>query len=502
MSAEITLGTPVAEALNTAIQNKIAELGWASNSSEGAAMSEYFCLMLVNGKTADEIASEISTDLLSLTPEDETPRIFANWVVEESHRLSGSGGNTQSVAETSQDDAMDGSYDAGADSMTDAPATELHAYVSSPQPFFLQKLTTCSPTGPKAMRAGPGGMRGGRDKRMMGQINRHLDRSHDSVLHRTRGGINNRGAPTGPRGAGRQPRATNSRTASVAAGIANMGGMPMGMNGMNGMGPMNGMGASFIQPEIFAMMEQQNRMLQQMQQQLMMQQNQSGHHGKFDRGRGNGFRRGGGHHHHQNNGHSTHTQPAQNDSNAQQGEDVEMSQAKRELPDPDETVCRYNLRCANKDCKFAHQSPAAPPGVTIDTKDICTFGAACKNRKCVGRHPSPATKVAHQSEMDCKFFPNCANPHCPFRHPSMPPCRNGGECQVPNCKYTHVKTPCKFNPCTNRLCPFTHEEGQRGTFKDKVWVPSERKFVNDGEAEEVVLPGSDVQGESMPDVIV
>ncbi|KAK5663349.1 hypothetical protein OQA88_3777 [Cercophora sp. LCS_1] len=493
MSAELVVGTPVADALNTAIQNKIADLGWAGGSTEGAAMSEYFVLMIANGKTADEIAGEISGELLGLGPEDQTAKDFAHWVMEEFQRLSSSGGSASSAPATSQDEMMDGGYEDGADSAMDTGfSNEIHA-----------------PTGPKAMRAGPGGMRGARDKRMVGQINRHMDRSHDSVLHRTRGqsGIN-RGPPTGPRmGAGRQPRSTNSRTASVAAGIAGMGGMPVGMNGMNGMGPMNGMGGGFIQPEILAMMEHQNRMLQQMQQQLMMQQNNGhgqGHHGKFDRGRGNGFRRGGGHH--QNNGHNAHAQATQNDPNAQPGEDVEMSQGKREPLNPDETICKFNLRCANKDCKFAHQSPAAPPGTTIDVKDVCSFGAACKNRKCVGRHPSPATKMAHQSEMDCKFFPNCANPHCPFRHPSMPPCRNGGECQVPNCKFTHVKTPCKFNPCTNRTCPFTHEEGQRGTFKDKVWVAdehlSERKFVNDGEAEEVVIPGVDTSGDAMPDVIV
>ena len=141
-----------------------------------------------------------------------------------------------------------------------------------------------------------------------------------------------------------------------------------------------------------------------------------------------------------------------------------MTQANREAPNPDETVCRFNLRCQNRDCKFAHQSPAAPPNTTVDLTDVCTFGAACKNRKCVGRHPSPANKAAHQSEQDCKFFPNCTNPHCTFKHPCKPACRNGGECKVPNCPFTHLKVACKFRPCTNRFCGFLHEEGQRGTF--------------------------------------
>jgi len=301
-------------------------------------------------------------------------------------------------------------------------------------------------------------------------------------------------------------------------------GMPMGVPGMNGMPPMggmNGMNGGFASPEILAMMEQQNRMLQQMSQQLMMQQQGNasghahGHHGKslFERTqRGGNFRRGGGHH--QNNGHAPQPQPSeggQAEPSQQQGEDVEMS-GRREPPNPEDTVCKFNSRCTNKDCKFAHQSPAAPFGITVDVKDVCTFGAACKNRKCTGRHPSPATRMAHQSEMDCKFFPNCTNPHCTFRHPTMPPCRNGGECKVPNCKFTHVKTACKFNPCTNRTCPFTHEEGQRGVFKDKVWVADEgkeeehisnRKFAADGGNEETVLPGTDTDdGMNDTEVIV
>ena len=181
--------------------------------------------------------------------------------------------------------------------------------------------------------------------------------------------------------------------------------------------------------------------------------------------------------------------------------DVEMSQEKTDSLSPD-TTCKFNLACTNKDCKFAHQSPAAPPGTAIDVSDVCSFSAACKNRKCTGRHPSPAQKIAHQTELDCKFFPNCTNPRCPFRHPSMPLCRNGADCTTPNCKFTHIKTMCKFNPCLNPTCTFKHVEGQkRGKFEDKVWVAdsakehvSERKFVNEDGAEELIVPGASDAG--------
>ncbi|KAL2022690.1 hypothetical protein VTK56DRAFT_4771 [Thermocarpiscus australiensis] len=520
MSVEIALGTPLADGLNMAIQGKIAELGWAGPGAEGSAMSEYFVLMLANGKTKQDIIAEIQGDLLGLGSEDQTAPAFAEWLFEQVGNLSvqlGSGAAPPSDAmEGVKDESMNGSADASMDTTTDAPAAGLNA-----------------PTGPKAMRNG--NIRGGREKRMMGQINRALDRSQDSVLHRVRTQSGNerigRGPPSGPRmGVGRQPRTANARVTNIAAGLANMGGMPGGpvpMNGMGGgMNPMHAPG--YVPPDIYAIMEQQNRMLQQMQQQLMMQQNgmgnRGGHgHGKhpFDRsGRPNHFRRGGAHPQPQN-GHAPQQQqqqqqasePSQSEAAPQSG-DVEMTQAKHEPSNPEETVCRFNLRCQNKDCKYAHQSPAAPPGITIDVKDVCSYGAACKNRKCVGRHPSPATKAAHQSEQDCKFFPNCANPHCPFRHPAMPPCRNGGECKVPNCKFTHIKTPCKYRPCTNRNCPFMHEEGQRGTFQDKVWVAdeankehvSERKFVNEDGPEHLVLPGSGREEEKMeagaPEVVI
>ncbi|KAK3942704.1 hypothetical protein QBC46DRAFT_362335 [Diplogelasinospora grovesii] len=537
MSVEIALGTPLADALNVVIQGKIADLGWAGAGNEGAAMAEYFLLMLVNGKTQQEIATEISGDLLGLGPDDDTAPAFSRWLFEQISTLNsqlnsagapaanGQNHNGSSRAmDMPQDEAMDGGFDAEMDSMTDAPASELNAYVSHGQ---LKRGR------PKAMRAG-GNMRGGREKRMMGQINRALDRTHESVLHRVHNQSGNariqRNLPSGPRmGVGRQPRATNARVASVAQGLANMGGVPPGpgpipMNGgvnggMNGMG-MPPMPGNFMQPDIYAMMEQQSRLLEQMQQQIMMQQQQGAGkhagngHGKslFDRtSRPNQFRRGGAHHQHNGRHHSPqqqqqqqHQQQSSEATNAEatsQSEDVDMPQPKREPPNAEETICKFNLRCTNKECKFAHQSPAAPPGITVDVKDVCTFGAACKNRKCVGRHPSPATKVAHQSEQDCKFFPNCQNPHCTFRHPTtskLPACRNGGECKVPNCQYTHLKTPCKFRPCTNRFCPFSHEEGQRGTFQDKVWVSdeakgehvSERKFVNESATEDLVLPGS------------
>jgi hypothetical protein len=542
MPVEIALNTPLADALNSAIQPKLAEVGWGSGGADDAALAEYIVLMLVNGKTQEEIATELSGELLGLGTDDPGAREFARWLFEQIDQLNAQYNVTaaaqpaeeEGAMETTLDDtAMGGNFDADMNVLEDGPA-QLNAYdPKAPIRTDEHLLTPSRPTGPKAMRSGSG-MRGGREKRLMGQITRAMDRSHEPVLHRVR--LTSlerisRTPPVGPRmGVGRQPRIASSRGASVAAGVAAMGGIHgasqgvhggmNGMNGMSGMSGMNGMNGmngwmmpgqqQHAQMDIYAMLQQQSRMMQQMQQQMMMQQGGAGSNSGFSANQGkplsdriqrphNGFRRGGGHHQSSPASQPPEAAKAETDGTGE-GEDVEMSLDKREPANPEESICKYNLRCTNKDCKYAHQSPAALPGTAVDVKDVCSFGAACKNRKCVGRHPSPATKAAHQGEQDCKFYPNCTNPQCPFRHPTMPPCRNGGECKVPNCKFTHIKTMCKYHPCTNRFCPFTHEEGQRGTFQDKVWTAedakedhvSERKFVDDKAPEDVIISGDDI----------
>lgn len=130
MSVEVTLGTPLAEALNMAIQGKIAELGWAGPGTEGSAMSEYFLLMLANGKTESEIAAEIAGDLLGLGPEDQTAPAFASWLFEQIAALnaqSGSGSAQSADAmDGVRDDAMDDSLDSSMDAGADAPAAGLN----------------------------------------------------------------------------------------------------------------------------------------------------------------------------------------------------------------------------------------------------------------------------------------------------------------------------------------------------------------------------------------
>lgn len=325
---------------------------------------------------------------------------------------------------------------------------------------------------------------------MLNQINRTMDRTADSSLHRIRG----------QPGAGRINSHRDQRGNRFQNGGRMHGGRQMGGMGMQGnqMVNMN----SQDQMHLMSLLEEQARMMAQIMPGFMppainpaFQQNgpQQGR-SLFDRVERQGPRPFG------NRGQQRNTG----------GDDMDMTDQPKEGEQHDEdntnSPCRFNLRCTRPDCPYAHQSPAAPQGAPIDPADHCTYGAACKNRKCTARHPSPAVKSAHQAEAMCKFFPNCANPNCHFKHPSMPLCRNGADCTAEGCEFTHLQTACKFNPCLNPTCPYKHAEGQRGSFGDKVWSAdgqekshvSERKFVADEneEEEELIKPGAGNEGSS------
>lgn len=133
MAVEVALNTPLADALNTAIQPKLVEVGWATPGADDSALSEYIILMLVNGKTQDQIASELSGDLLSLGPDDPGARDFARWLFEQIDAFSGQAGaigatQPNAIGELPQDDATAMEQDTEM-SITNDPAAELNAYV-------------------------------------------------------------------------------------------------------------------------------------------------------------------------------------------------------------------------------------------------------------------------------------------------------------------------------------------------------------------------------------
>ncbi|KAF2199508.1 hypothetical protein GQ43DRAFT_457122 [Delitschia confertaspora ATCC 74209] len=537
MSFDLSVGSPLNLALQNVIKPKLAEYGWVDDDE----LVNYIILNVANGKTPQQISSELANDFLDLGNDNPQTQEFAQWLFQQVHglqqQLNGGqqSGSDDAAASNSMDDGAPASFNdiqhVGQDSeMGEAPTAVPAA--------------GAIPTGPKAMRSLNGnssgnGMNGPRDKRMLNQVNRHLDRSNDSSLHRIRGtsgtgrinSHSSREPPRGPRnqqqiGRGMAAMANGRGMGGVAVGgmggmngMNNMGGMPpMPMPGMPPMDP-NQMGALNPQQQmlLFQMYEQQAQMMQQ----LFAGQTPTPHvNPNFPGGNRNGqgkslfdridksrsFR--GGHGHKQPLPQSRKFPREGQDSTmlddastAEQGESSTAMEMETTRPEPGQTVCKFNLSCTKPDCPFAHQSPAAPPGTTIDMNDVCSFGAACVNKKCAGKHPSPAQREQHKTEVDCMFYPNCRDmANCPFRHPSMPPCRNGADCTVPGCKFAHSKVMCRYNPCTNRYCTYKHAEGQKALYPDKVWTApkndseskehvSERKFVDENAEEELILPG-------------
>ena len=89
MAVEVTLNTPLAEALSNVVQPKLSEVGWSTGGLDDSALGEYIILMLVNGKTQEQIAAELSNDLLNLGPDDTGATDFAKWLFEQVHILNG-----------------------------------------------------------------------------------------------------------------------------------------------------------------------------------------------------------------------------------------------------------------------------------------------------------------------------------------------------------------------------------------------------------------------------
>ncbi|KAK5949132.1 hypothetical protein OHC33_009873 [Knufia fluminis] len=450
--ASIAEESPLAEQLKNAVQAKAIEYSWTQDEDD-TSLAEYIVLMVANGKNQEQIAAELSGELLQ---DAEGTEDFAQWLTNYVAKLTGAAGNDESVpAPSAQEDApIPAAYDN--DLGESAPDN--------------------APRGPKGLHGGPRGGRGGRNS-IPGRG------GFDSALHRTRGSdrINShtRGAPKGPKSLSKDTRPGMQKALNGPQAQQMQNAMMQGAQN----GQFNPISPS-QQMEFMAMMEQQARMLAQFMPNMVPpgmnggppQNGQNGQNGRsmFDRvERGRGGARGG-------RGRGANSQTtSRKPSEAVEGEnqmptDTAMEGAESTSnagpKDPSSTICYFNLRCLNKECQYAHQSPAAPVGTEVDMSSTCSFGAACKNTACHGKHPSPALIAAHKAEQECKFFPNCTNPNCSFKHPTMPLCQFGASCNNKECKFTHLKTKCKFNPCTNSRCPFQHEPGQNRNMAAFTWT--------------------------------
>ncbi len=104
MTVEVSLNTPLADALSDVVQPKLSEMGWSTGGLDDSALGEYIILMLVNGKSQDQIAAELSNDLLNLEPENSGATDFSRWLFEQveilNSQLNGSGTSNQSTEAT------------------------------------------------------------------------------------------------------------------------------------------------------------------------------------------------------------------------------------------------------------------------------------------------------------------------------------------------------------------------------------------------------------------
>ncbi|RMZ88898.1 hypothetical protein DV736_g3869, partial [Chaetothyriales sp. CBS 134916] len=510
--ASVAVDTPLAEALSTTIHQRIVEESWTTE--DDTALAEYIVLMLANGKTQDQVAAELAGELLQDAHGTEE---FAKWLFEQVAALSGT-----------QDPAQPNSVStAGAHEQSDEPAHDTdaimvpaayeadmgdgapdNAYVAHNELTQLKSNILARPKGPRGMQTSKGG-RGGR-----GAISKP-----DSTLHRTQGNdrINShmRGAPKGPRNIQNAPvRPGMQKALNGLMGQPQPAQMPMLQNG--GMQPGLQMGSLTPEQQMqyMQMFEQQAQMMAQM---MQMNQNMSnGNRSLFDRvERGRGGNRGArGRGAVPQNG-TSRPQAEGEQKDGETGADGQQP-SQPASHDPFTIMCKFNTRCTNASCPYVHQSPAAPLNTPVDMSQTCSFGVACKSTTCIARHPSPAQKSQHQAQEQCRFWPNCTKPGCPFRHPQAPLCAYGASCKTENCKFTHLETPCHFNPCTNARCPYKHVPGQNRGFEAYSWTPakkveekeadhvSDRKFV-DGDAgpEELVKPdqnGNGIKKEPMTEI--
>ncbi|KAI5284809.1 hypothetical protein KEM54_001056 [Ascosphaera aggregata] len=525
MTVTVESGTPLAQALGEVVQPKLVEVGWSTGGGDDSALAEYVILMLVNGKTQEQIASELSNDLLGLGPDDTEAVDFAKWLFEQvqtlNRKINGEDDALPLVSETpaTTGGGEGGGYDEAAQvTQPEKPDENQPTMAAQGQPPHQGEIEV--PTGPRSQRNNNHQHQNSRG-RIVGQINKAMDRSHDGVLHRVRGTpgsgrVNSHWVSNqrNPRNTPRTGRTLPGRQQNFAMDPSSVN-MNMNMTMMPGqnvptMMPMNPQ----QQMQMLALLEEQARMMAQ----VMPGFVPPAINHNFQRNNNQGGQQRGRSLFERTEFQTNQNQQRGNERNKrelQREQQLNMSEMEMETqtsdgnqgstamidvrpspPDNQDGICKWNLKCRNSDCPYAHQSPAAPEGAPIDASDVCSFGVACKNRKCVGRHPSPAQKASHQAEELCRFFPNCTNPNCRFKHPNVPMCRNGGDCSTPGCKFTHLTIPCKFTPCLNPACPFKHAEGQRGQFQDKVWTPgekphvSERRFVDENGEEELIKPAN------------
>lgn len=562
----------VARELAIIIQRDLLQREIATDESD-TTIAEYLAAMIGDGTKIAERVTQEASEFIPLDAEQLAQ--FVTWAYEQAAILQGANENPMDVATgveqapvqpesapvapAEQDVTMEGEDEmtevyvcptcirkVGKDILANSTCIDersqalmcwrdiIHAVVKLTP--FRRSRPTDVPSGPKSMRGGGrGGVEAGRGRRVMNQLNKHMDRSQPAGISSNRitsGRVDTRRGRQPPRGPATRGNLAQGITRTMQQNMRGGFNNPMmqggGSGGMNGA---NAMQMAQFMETATALMAQMAGQQQQGNQTVYNPNFRGGRGGRGGRGMnimrgGRGGQRGGAQH---INGISN------GDSNSM---DVSMDTPFDDQKDAFDTECRFNAYCTNPQCHYAHQSPAALGKTAIDLSDTCPHKAACQNHKCSAKHPSPALRNQHNNNnnnqsaphtpsnpnfsqpknmVKCRFDAHCTREGCPFQHSTVPPCKNGPDCDVRGCKFTHSEIPCRYDPCTKQgLCTFKHKPGQRqeGGFKDKVWTAGEKAnggtserlagLAAEGQGEELILPGKngEVDGNGNGDGVV
>ncbi|KAH9855977.1 hypothetical protein C2E23DRAFT_773433 [Lenzites betulinus] len=530
MAFGLTIGTERATALQNAIQDQLIKQGFSPDADP--VMAEYITIMIINNKTPSQISSELE-DLIG----SDFDASFVDWLFAEAAK-----GAPESEApppaeppSSSQPPTRDVPPHVPLDTQR-RPSSNLRATAPIYQAAISQALPSTSPTaqkrtasarspsptgppsksrrtdlptGPRAMRDGPGGHGPGAHPRSLldrvgparGNHGPHFNGPHDDVQARIDSITNGSADPS----------------MMMMNGGFPMGGMP-GMD-MSAMGMANPMMLQELMMNQMAMMSQIAGAMGIMPQGQFMNGGMpmqpgmggdmggfggmpgGGPHGGPDGNRGRGRGRGGagrgagrgrgghgGHHPPEgptSNGTTSLGPPSQPSTPGPAAvaapapavaaptpiaASTSTSSTRSNFVPPERpqspTLCKFSLKCTNPLCRYAHPSPVATPesGVVL-SNDPCEKGKDCKDKDCIKAHVSPAVlnpnaevpkpntfappaPAPQQNAVQCRYGAACTRAGCTFSHPAR---------QAPQ----HFATPCRFGTaCTRATCSFQHPEGR------------------------------------------
>ena len=93
--------SPLAEQLKNAVQAKAIEYSWTQDEDD-TSLAEYIVLMVANGKNQEQIAAELSGELLQ---DAEGTEEFAQWLTNYVAKLTGAASNDETAqASSAQED--------------------------------------------------------------------------------------------------------------------------------------------------------------------------------------------------------------------------------------------------------------------------------------------------------------------------------------------------------------------------------------------------------------